>query len=233
MTITKRRSWQDVRDEIHGWILDGQMAPGDRFERDEDIATRLGCSRATVQRAMGDLAERGVVERRRKGGTRVRPDPVTRATFDIPIARHEVEARGGVYGYQLIQAALEKTPRPVAAALDLRAPVEMLRVEALHLMDGRVFLYEDRWVFTRTVPEILTVDLSAESANEWLVHNKPYSACDLHFSAQAADGYLAGIMGVEAGAALFVLNRTTWSGDAPITTVKAVHMPGYRMVTRV
>jgi GntR family histidine utilization transcriptional repressor len=213
--------------------LSGAASPGDKLERDEDIAGRLGCARSTVQRAMRDLSERGIVERRRKGGTRVRSDPVTRATFDIPIARQEVEARGGIYGYQLIRAEMQDTPRPVAAALDMRAPLPLLHVEALHLMNNRPFLYEDRWIMTRTVPEIETVDLSAQSANEWLVHNKPFSRCDLRFSAQGADEHVAGLMGVAPGAALFVIDRTTWSGDAPITSVKAVYAPGYHLLTQI
>jgi GntR family histidine utilization transcriptional repressor len=61
--------------------------------RDEDIALELGCARTTVQRAMQDLSMAGLVERKRKGGTHVRTDPVTRATFDIPITRREVEQR--------------------------------------------------------------------------------------------------------------------------------------------
>jgi len=226
-------SWRDVRERIHGWVLDGTYGPGQKLPRDADIADTMGCARATVQRAMQDLAESGIVERRRKGGTRVLPGTVTRATFEIPIARNEVERRGGQYGYQLIRAEMEETPRPVAAALDLRAPVEMLHIEALHLSDNRPFIYEDRWVFTRTVPEIESVDLSVESANEWLVHNKPYSRCDLRFSAQAASARVAEIMELAGGEALFVIERTTWSGDAPITTVKAVHAPGYHLLAQI
>ncbi|MDQ2091136.1 GntR family transcriptional regulator [Marimonas arenosa] len=224
-----RRSWRDVLEEIRNRVLTGRYGPGDKLPRDEDIAAELGCARSTVQRAMRDLADRGVVERRRKGGTRVRPDPVTRAVFDIPVARNEVESRGGSYGYQLIRAAIEETPPPVAAALDMRAPLPMLHVEALHLMNSRPFLYEDRWVLTRTVPEIETVDLGVVSANEWLLANKPYSRCDLRFSAETAGDRVAAIMGLEGGEALFVIERTTWSGDDPITTVKAVYAPGYHL----
>lgn len=228
-----RLSWQDVRGRIHAWVLDGTYRPGDKLPRDEDIAAQLGCARSTVHRAMRSLAERGVLERRRKGGTRVRPDPVTRAVFDIPAARHEVESRGGVYGYRLIRAAMKETPVPVAAALDMRTPLPMLHVEALHLMDNRPFLYEDRWVLTRTVPEIEHVDLAEVSANEWLLENKPYSRCDLRFSAETAGDKVAGIMGLDGGEALFVIERTTWSGDNPITTVKAVYAPGYHLQTQI
>jgi GntR family transcriptional regulator, histidine utilization repressor len=47
----------------------------------------LGCARATVNRALRDLAEAGLLERRRKGGTRVPLTPVRKATFEIAIIR--------------------------------------------------------------------------------------------------------------------------------------------------
>ena len=233
MSLQARQSWREVRDAVHAWVLEGRHAPGDKLPRDEDIAEELGCSRATVQRAMRDLADSGIVERRRKGGTRFMPERLTRATFDIPVARIEVERRGGTYGYQLIRAGREPAPLPVAAALGLRKCPELLHVEALHLSDGRPFLYEDRWIFTGTVPEIEGVDLTRESANEWLVRNRPFSRADLRFSAEAADARVAGIMGCAEGSALFVIERTTWSGEAPITTVKAIHAPGYALLSQI
>ncbi|NNK79506.1 MAG: GntR family transcriptional regulator [Litoreibacter sp.] len=227
-----RITWQDVYDKIHKRILDSSYAPGDKLPRDEDIAQELGCARSTVQRAMRELSEEGIVERRRKGGTHVRSYPVTRATFDISVTRHEVESAGKVYSYQLINREIAKSPRNVMAAFGLTAPKDMLRIEALHLSDRQPYIYEDRWVCTDTVPEIANVDLQCESANEWLVLNRPYDHADLRFYAQNADAYHADLLDAQLGVALFVMERTTWIGTAPITTVKAVTSPGYQLITR-
>ncbi|WP_093117663.1 GntR family transcriptional regulator [Salinihabitans flavidus] len=232
MTEVVRLSWKDVRDRVHGRVLDGTYAPGDRLPRDEDLAEEFGCARSTVQRAMQDLSLSGIVERRRKGGTRVRRDPVTRATLDIPITRNEVENRGAVYGYRLIGLTTEAVPPPVTAKFEMAGSEEMLRVRALHLADGHPFVFEDRWVSLRTVPEILEIDLAAQSANEWLVRNKPYTRCDLRFYAMNADAETAAILETGEGAALMVIERTTWIGLDPITSVKAVTAPGYEILTR-
>lgn len=222
-----------MRDKIHAWVLDSTYAPGDKLPRDEDIADKLGCARSTVQRAMRDLSDSGIVERRRKGGTHVRVDPVTRATLDIPITRKEVENKGSVYGYQFISQTMANTPRPVAAKFGLSSPVRMMRIEALHLSDQRPYIYEDRWICTDTVPEICAVNLELESANEWLVRNKPYSRCDIRFYAIKASDYDARMLDILAGEALFVMERTTWIGASPITTVKAVTAPGYQLLTQI
>lgn len=232
MTQDLRHSWTDIRDRIHARILDRTYRPGDKLPRDEDIAQELGCARSTVQRAMRDLADAGIVERKRKGGTQVRIDPVTRATLDIPITRKEVENRGGVYGYQLLHATSEQSPPSVMATFTLRQPRKMLHVEALHLADQRPYILEDRWICLDTSPEILDVDLGAQSANEWLVRNKPYNRCDMRFYAIEADTKIARDIDARPGAALFVIERTTWIDDSPITTVRSVTRPGYQLLTR-
>lgn len=229
MTGQKRLSWTDVRDEIRARIQNRTYVAGDKLPRDEDIALELGCARTTVHRAMQDLSQIGLVERKRKGGTQVRTDPVTRATFDIPITRCEVEQRGSKYGYQLISRTLENSPLPVMARFGIQQPVKMLHIKALHLADTRPYIFEDRWVDTRSTPDILNFDLNLESANEWLVRNKPYSRVDVRFYAMNAEGESAEHLATNAGNALLVIERTTWIGQDPITSVQAVTAPGYQL----
>jgi len=229
LSVETRLSWTDVRDEIRARILNRAYAPGDKLPRDEDIALELGCARTTVHRAMQDLSLAGLVERKRKGGTHVRTDPVTRATFDIPITRREVEQRGAKYNYQLISRDLEETPIAVMARFGIQQPARMLHVKALHLADNRPYILEDRWIDAESTPQILNVDLTRESANEWLVRHKPYSRIEVRFSAMNAEGEAAMHLSTPVGSALFVIERTTWIGPAPITTVLAVAAPGYQL----
>lgn len=233
MTVEVRKSWKEVRDLIRNQILDRAYGPGDKLPRDADIADQLGCARSTVQRAMRDLSDAGLVERKRKGGTHVRADPVTRATLDIPITRLEVEKRGSVYGYHLIDQQFADAPREVEGKFGQSLPNKMMRIQALHLADHKPHIFEDRWVCVDTIPDICDVDLSLESANEWLVRNKPYTRCNLRFYAISADDQTAKILDTERGSALFVIERTTWIGAAPITLVKAIAAPGYELLTSI
>lgn len=232
MTAPPRLSWTDVRDEINARILNRTYAPGDKLPRDEDIALELGCARTTVHRAMQDLSQTGLVERKRKGGTHVRADPVTRATFDIPITRREVEQRGSKYDYQLISRMLGDCPTSVMAKFGIQQKTRMLNVKALHLADNRPYILEDRWIDICAAPEILNVDLSTQSANEWLVHNKPYSRVDVRFYAMNAKGAIAQQLATKTGEAVLIIERTTWLAHAPITTVQAATAPGYQLAAQ-
>ncbi len=213
------------------WILDSTYFPGDKLPKNDEFAKELKCASSTVQRAMKELSDDGLVERKRKGGTRVRSDPVKRTTLDIPITRREVEEKASAYGYQLINREIIQTPLSIAARFGLTLPQKMLRVEALHLADGRPYIYEDRWVSIQTVPEILEIDLSEYSANEWLVRNKPYTNINIQLHAERAGEYYSSLFDTDENEALFVIERTTWLESNPITSVKAVTMPGYRMIS--
>lgn len=213
--------------------MNSTYAPGDKLPRDEDIANQLGCARTTVQRAMRDLSDSGIIERRRKGGTRVCANPVTIATLNIPVIRIEVEERGDKYGYQLVSHEEAKIPLRIMANFDVSTSSKMLHVEALHLSNQRPYIYEDRWISTAVVPEIMNVDLENNSANEWLILNKPYSRCDMRFYAINANEHLANLLNVDVKDALFVTERTTWINDQPITTLKSVAAPGYQLVAQI
>ncbi|MCF6304327.1 MAG: GntR family transcriptional regulator [Rhodobacteraceae bacterium] len=231
MTTKPSNSWTDIRDIIHARILNKTYAAGDRLPRDQDLALTLGCARSTVQRAMQDLSDRGLIERRRKAGTRIPENPVTRATLEIPMIRKEVEQKGVTHGYQLISAKMLETPRSVMALLGLPAPITAMHVQALHLADQQPYLFEDRWINTQTVPEATSIDFTRENANEWLLRHKPYNKCDMRFYAINASISEADLLQTSPGTALFVMERSTWIDQNPITTVKTIAAPGYQLKT--
>jgi len=228
----KSSNWREIRDEIKRRVLARELLPGAKIPNDQDLAVEFGCARTTVQRAMQDLAAGGTVHRRRKGGTTVTLHPITRTTFDIPITRIEIEAAGKVYDYALVSREFEVSPPKVVASFGLKSPVELLHVKALHLADTKPYIYEDRWIDHRTTPEILDVDLSGESANEWLIQNRPYSDCQVRFLAKKATSNEARMLATDLNEALFVMERTTWINDAPITMVQAIGSPGYQISTK-
>ena len=190
----------------------------------------FGCARATVNRALKELADGGVLERKRKAGTRVALLPVRKATLDIPVIRQEVAARGLAYGFRLMRQVLGEPPLAVAARLGLPAGTAMLHLQTLHLAGGLPQVYEDRWLNPAVLPQPLP-DFSAVSANEWLVANLSYVTGDIAFSAEPASGDEARALSVAPGTALFITERCTWGGDAPITWVRLAHAPGYRLQT--
>lgn len=231
MSTADVATWQDLQLEILERIQSRQWKPGELIPNEIDLANEFGCARATVNRALRAVADAGLLERRRKAGTRVAIHPVRKATLSIPIIRHEIEARSQSYSYALINQELKKPAAGVRARMALDKATKALHVRALHLGDGTPYVYEDRWINVAAVPEIKTIDLETQSANEWLVANAPFTEGDIAFSAANVDPHVAEIMNVDVNQALFVIDRSTWINGVSITSVKLTFAPGYRMHT--
>ncbi|MCE6962033.1 GntR family transcriptional regulator [Cereibacter sphaeroides] len=224
------QGWEEIRAEVVRRIEARDWTPGALIPTEEALAQEFGCARATVHRALRDLAQAGLLERRRKAGTRVALHPARQARFDIPVTRLEVEARGQTHGFHLLDQREMPAPPPVASAFGLEAGAVLLRLRGLHLADGRPFLYEDRWLDPAVLPEPRP-DFRRISPNEWLVGHVPWTTGDIAFSAVNATAEEAAILGCERGAALFVTERTTRAEGRPVTSVRLAHAPGYRLQT--
>ena len=220
--------WEDIRAEVLRRIRTRDWAPGITIPGEEALAQECGVARATVNRALTALAEAGWLERRRKSGTRVAETPVRRATLDIPILRQEVEAQGRAYAFRLLDQRLEVPPLAVATRLGLAPGQGMLWLETVHLADGRPHAHEARWLNPALLPDPAP-DFAALSANEWLVRHMAFASGDLAFLAEAASGRVAEVFGLPEGAALLVMERTTWTAEQPITLRRLTHAPGHRV----
>ncbi len=230
----RRNSWQSVQDEVLRRIRARVWKPGESIPNEADLATEFGCARTTVNRALRALAETGILERKRKSGTRVALYPVGRAVFEIPLIRTEIEDQGHRYGYRLISVTQSAPPRPIGDALKPLgdgAVTPALHVLAVHLSDGRPYVLEDRWINLAAAPTAIEADFSKQSANEWLLENAPYTGGELAISAAACGEAEASLLDLAKGTPVLVLERTTWGESRPVTAVHLWYCPGHRLVS--
>ena len=225
MSEARFRNWQAIQAEVLRRIHARDWPPGHTIPNEVDLAQEFGCARATVNRALQSLADAGLLERRRKAGTRVALHPVGKATVTIPVIRQEIEDRGMAYGYRLIRRDVGPPP----AALGATGPG--LHVTALHHADGSPYVIEDRWINLTTVPDAVDQPFDQISANEWLVTTAPYTNGEISFAAEPATVQEAGLLNTSEGAPVFVIDRITWDHDQTITTVRLTYAPGYRIHT--
>jgi GntR family histidine utilization transcriptional repressor len=102
--MTERLGFRDVKREVFRRIRNNQWGPGTLLPGEVELAAEFSCARATVNRAMQELSDDGIIERRRKGGSRVKLAPLRQVTFEIPLVRNEIEARGASYRYALLNS---------------------------------------------------------------------------------------------------------------------------------
>ncbi|WP_111733140.1 GntR family transcriptional regulator [Roseovarius amoyensis] len=227
------KTWQAIESEVRRRIHTRVWAPGDMIPNEQDLADEFGCARATVNRALRSLSDAGLLERRRKAGTRVALHPVRKATLSIPIIRKEIAARGQKPGYRRLLRRSGVPPRDLLERLGGDTDGIFLHVQALHTADGAPFVFEDRWINLDVVPEAAEQPFDEISANEWLVRTAAFTDGEIAFSASAASDEAADHLQCDPGAAIFTIERITRDGTRPITLVWQYYRPGFRMQTTI
>ena len=160
--------WLAIAQSLRADIARARYGPGNKLPTEAALASRFGVNRHTVRRALGDLAEAGVIHTRRGSGAFVAHQPA-----DYPIStrvrfHQNLRAAGRLPAKQIL--ALETRAADAAEAEALRlAPGEMVHVyEGLSLADGiPVATFRSSFPAAR-FPELLTALNRLKSVTEAL-----------------------------------------------------------------
>lgn len=222
-----------MKSEILARIRSRHWPAGYAIPGEVELAENFGVARGTVSRAMQELMDEGVIERRRKAGSRVTMSPVRQARLEIPLVRAEIEATGASYRYRLLSRETVTAPDWLSAQLALPSNARMVHVRCLHMADNLPFQFEDRWINLDAVPDAEAESFSDINPNEWLVQAVPFTDAEFAFRAGAADNEVAALLGIGANDPIFMAERTTWLSGMPVTFARMHFRNSYRMVSRI
>lgn len=202
-----------IRDEIAGLIRSGAWRPGHRIPTEQELAAHHGCARATVSKALSELAASGLIERRRKAGSFVAHPPVHSAVMTVPDLAELIAARGEAYRWQALSVEPETTGEG-------QVPGPALCITGLHLAAGDPFALERRLISLAEVPDAGAVDFDSEAPGTWLLAHIPWTQVRHVIRAVSPTRKEAGFLGVGTAAACLELDRTTWREGRVVTHVR-------------
>ncbi|MEP2424968.1 GntR family transcriptional regulator [Roseobacter sp.] len=228
-----RISYRDVKVEILNRIRSNTWPLGSHLPTEIELAKEFGCARATMNRAMRDLVDDGILERKRKAGTKVKQSPIRRAQFSISIVREEVEQSGAEYSYSLIERCILPAPSWLCERMNVTKDDPALHIKCMHYSGNNPYQYEDRWINLAVVPAAEGFDFETVGPNEWLLQQVPFSNGELVFSAMNAPEDIARFLKAPIGSALFSIERTTWLEDKSVTYAQLYFARDYKMTSRI
>ena len=225
--------YRQIRHDIETHILTGEWPPGHRIPFEHQLMARYGCSRMTVSKALSELAQADLIERRRRAGSFVRRPQHLSAVLKISDMRAEITALGCSYGYQLVHCTRRAATSADRARLGVRKTGKVVAITCRHSADGVPFAIEDRLIDLDSVPEAATADFAVDPPGSWLLHHVPWTEAEHTISAVVADDRTAAALGIAVGAPCLVIDRYTWRSARTLTAVR-LHYPGetHRLVAR-
>jgi GntR family histidine utilization transcriptional repressor len=212
-----------IKEEVLDRVRTGKWQPGQSIPGDAEIARMFDCARMTAHRALRELAEEGVLERRRRTGSRVALRSGRSALVEIPRIDREIEAQGAVYGYQLLGRSLRRSTAAARTRLGLAKGDRTLWLLCLHWAGAVPFQLEERWINLQAAPAAEAEPFVDLGPNRWLLEHVPWSSAEHEISAELASPRASKHLRVAPGSALLVLERTTTFERRKVTYVRLSH----------
>lgn len=137
ITIDRESStplYEQIAKPIEAAILSGELAAGSMIEDEVSMAARLDVARPTARRALQELANKGLLTRRRGVGTRVTPPhvhrPIKLSSLNEDLTQSGFSPSTKVLAYQVREATAEE-----AEQLGIEAGTGILSVSRLRYAD--------------------------------------------------------------------------------------------------
>jgi GntR family histidine utilization transcriptional repressor len=225
--------YKQIRLDIERRILTGEWPPGHRIPFEHELMARYSCSRMTVSKALSELAQADLIERRRRAGTFVRRPKFLSAVLKISDIRAEITVLGRSYGYELIKCSRRAANATDRTRLGVGKTGTVIAIACRHSADDVPFAIEDRLIDLDAVPEAATADFAREPPGSWLLHHVPWTEAEHAISAISADDDAAAALDIAIGAPCLVIDRHTWRSARPLTAVRLIY-PGesHKLVAR-
>ncbi|TDN63501.1 histidine utilization repressor [Paraburkholderia sp. BL10I2N1] len=219
--------YEQVKNYIRNTIESGARRPGDRIPSELDLVAALGVSRMTVNRALRELTDEGLLTRISGVGTFVAQAKPQSTLLMIAHIGDEIRSRGHEYTYETLLTQRETAPANVSNALGLAPGASVFHVICVHRENGLPVQLEDRYVNPAVAPDFILQDFSVIRPSEYLFTNVPAHDVEHIVDAGLPTRAEAALLEIAEGEPCLTLVRRTWTSGVAVTFARFVH-PGTR-----
>lgn len=167
--------YEQVANALRADIQGGAFDATKRLPTEEELAEKYGISRITVRRAVGDLVEEGLVEKKQGKGTFIRAPKMHKDMNRSGMSFTELCAvNGRKPSTRLIEAGIKvPTDARVLEWMDLKPGDEVLFIKRLRFMDDEPCVIEENY-FPKQYSFLLSMDLEHDSLYRYLREEKGF-----------------------------------------------------------
>ncbi|RWC13335.1 MAG: UTRA domain-containing protein [Mesorhizobium sp.] len=212
--------FKQIERAVRSEILSGRWPSGHRVPSEHSLMEAFSTTRATVSKALSKLTEAGLLERRRRHGTRVASTTESHAVLGFLDVRKDIESKGRTYSYKVLRKRQVVAGAQTSSWLAVEVGTPILILTAAHCGFGKPEVLEERYISLQAAPEASMTDFEKEMPNTWLLARLPCTRLRHTIRSEAATASQAKQLGVAERSPLLVSLRQTWADEMPVTWVK-------------
>ena len=216
-----------VKNHLREGIAGARWVPGDLLPSEAELTQSFGLSRMTVNRALRELEQEGLVERVQGVGSFVAHFHRVSSTLSVRDVHEEIAARGHQHSTIVHQLGRIRATAPQARVFGMRTGSVLFHSVLVHHEEGVPIQCEDRLVNPACAPDYLSVDFTRTTPTHYLLDVAPLSEARYTIEAVSPEANEARLLGLPEHAPCLRVTRLTFSRGVPVTEVRLTH-PGAR-----
>ncbi|MCV2357211.1 histidine utilization repressor [Paucibacter sp. B2R-40] len=214
-----------VKNHLRERIASGHWVAGDLLPSEAELVALFEVSRMTVNRALRELSQEGLIERLQGVGTFVAQLHRISSTLNVRDVHDEILQRGHQHQAKLHSLATLKADRPQAADFGLELGAALFHSVIVHFENGVAIQCEDRLVNPACAPAYLGLDFAQTTPTNYLLEVAPLSEARYTIESLLPSALEAKLLGISKREPCLVVKRRTFSRGQTVTTVRLTH-PG-------
>jgi GntR family transcriptional regulator, histidine utilization repressor len=219
-------AYERVKKLLVAQIDSGRWAEGDQLPSENQLVNSLGLSRMTVNRALRELANEGVVTRLMGVGTFVAPAKSPSSLFEVKNIADEIQNRGHRHRTRVVFLRREKAG-DIDPALRDALRTDVFHSLIVHYEDDTPIQVEDRLVNPAEAPNYLEQDFTTVTPNRYLSQVAPLVRGEHIVEAILGSDEECRLLHIPRGEPCLLIRRRTWSSHGLVSAARLVH-PGSR-----
>lgn len=210
-TYLQKPLYIQIQEYLAEKILSGDLSPETRISSERELCQELGVSRMTVRRAITELVNEGLLERRHGAGTFVSKPKVTYEAPELINYAQALGSRSLAVARQLLEFSEVPASRRLAERLQVDIGHPLYRVVLLYLTNRVPVVLERTFLSCERCAGLQEYDLEKTSIYDLLTVGLQMhiSSVDQEIEASVASGTVAKQLRVEDGFPLLMVTRVT------------------------
>ncbi len=203
-----------IREALRTEIGAGRLQRGQQIPSESALAARFGASRMTIRQSIEDLMDEGLLYRRHGVGTFVAFPRLQRDQTRLNSFFDKAEAQGVQVEVKLLSRKVTRASSKIAAALDIPAGSQVVRLKTLRCLGGMPVTLHDTHIPCQLFSNL--VNEGDEVEDLWALFTRagyPVKRAIQKVEARQAPKEVARLLNIEGGLPVLFKERTVYAQD--------------------